>query len=316
VHEHLQQFITVPTLLNPNNKKQHQKQQYPAHQTSLRGAFSKPFDSLVCDCTVASESGYCTSETSATVADAMKRYGRYIDHGTTPTTMTDLAPFYPIAGFTINEGIPTNISSFDELYCHLNYLTYLFWFRRGDLRFRILDFADYTGHVAATMNDFTLAPGKVSNGMSFAKFPGEPQLAFEWPYSAVLPYFPTQGPVNTGDIEQYHIAHCGIDNLQENMEVYIAAGDNYLCGMIAPPPIVLLAPPTPKIPTRTLLKSSTKPQAIPRSLGRLGRGKSSQTLQLQLDQHIRHQQANPVHDFVPFDPETGEILSRLDDWKA
>jgi hypothetical protein len=211
----------------------------PEQQSSLREMFSKPFDTIVCDCTRAMEVGYCTDDLSTTVADAMKRYAYSPD--------TEPAPYRYTYDDAIVNGIisptsPLN-SVFNDPYW---YFKSLFLFERGDIRLRLTNDAPGNDVFAQALilgrNNLAL-PG---NGTVYTYTKHNPELQVEVPYSSCYPYLPNQGNVAT----QTSLFWDSIRNPRivinfsypptgdAKAQTFIAASDNMVCGVLVPPPYV------------------------------------------------------------------------------
>jgi len=239
----------------------------PEHQTSLREVFSKPFDSVVCDCKKAMELGYCTDDLSTTVADAMKRY---VGHPNVPTEVSFQYDWLdPNNGFAASVALN---SVFSEPFW---YFKKLFWFWRGDLRFRFISQGDgVDGVMKATLAPLSGSDYNEANGHIYTHSKHNPELQLELPYSSCYPYIPNQGGMSTQInftqlTDTQSVLGFKVDTSGSTGN-YIAASDNYVCGMLAPPPYCDgPAPPASKkttnvkIPTTTssasALKRSTKP---------------------------------------------------------
>lgn len=222
----------------------------PQQQTSLRSVFSKPFDSLVCDCSKSMEIGYCNDDLSTTVADAMKRYS-VINLPPNPVKYWFSEP--ENGAFSSGDAI----SAFSQPFF---YFKALFWFERGDLRFRLQNTSPSVGGYANVqiMSDFSTVSAS-SNGTAYTYLQHNPELQFEVPYISPYPYLPIAG-LQATQVEMDFLSNTDARSMfaittpeGAVTRFSIAAADNYVCGMLAPPPYCDSIPP----PLATLTGNKT-----------------------------------------------------------
>jgi hypothetical protein len=212
----------------------------PEHQTSLRAAFEKPFESLVCDCTQAMERGYCTDDTSTTVADLMKRF---VGNAGTFAGIQLYSPSLIAGGFYYDwDGIDYSGAMGETYFYYRN----LFWFERGDRHVKLLFRPNATGEVHAFLASPLSGEAGTSNGYAFQLLNSNPQLEVEVPWTCPYPYMPLYQDCDSQIMTQgkdYYIPvlKIGTSTTGDTIVQYqsfIAASDNYVCGMLAPPPFV------------------------------------------------------------------------------
>lgn len=224
----------------------------PEHQSSLRAIFAgDEFEGIVCDCKLSSEMGYCTSELSGTVNDAMKRYTPLVNFyafGESDQKLEILPPQFSGVGYSFpglwNDGFQ-QAALYSNFGSPFYYFLGLFWYWRGDVRVRYSNILEATPPFKAQV--FKLLPNTVeANGTAYTYFSQAPELGFEIPYSACYPYLPIQGPtpLMQGDYMTHLIQPadgvptCGFPvEWGDYVTRHVAAGDNFLCGMLAPPPL-------------------------------------------------------------------------------
>jgi len=221
------------------------------HQCSIRNEFTKPFDTIACDCSYSVDKNLCTSDQLTSVNEILKRYCEFHNMNTTGGALNDIfvwpvsSNFTPISsnlwwlvGALQPGNLPVNVA--------LNpfqYFLSLFLYVRGDIRIRFIDYSASSGIVFAGLLDIN-SRLSVANSMTISDLHATPELSFEVPYSSMIPWHPIQGPVPCSARYNADMTpHFAVDNgtnsgFTSSYEQFISASDNFLAGILMPPPRV------------------------------------------------------------------------------
>lgn len=243
---------TVATTTTPTTTLQIEKVE---HQCSIRETFTKSFDTLACDCSYSIDKNLCTSDQLTSVAEILKRYSEFHNMNPAASPLNDVW-IWPTSSDTTS--IDVNLWWLTGLLQTANqpasvvanpfqYFLSLFLYVRGDIRVRYVDHSESTGLVYAGLLDINrrLAAG---NSMVISDLHATPELSFEVPYSSTIPWHPIQGPIPCSSLYNSDVVpHFAVDNgantgFTSAYEAYIAASDNFLAGILMPPPRVWIIP--------------------------------------------------------------------------
>jgi hypothetical protein len=240
----------APYIPPPAIKAPIKKQEKIEHQSSIRTVFSKPFDTIACDCSYSVDKNFCTSEQLTSVQEIIKRYSTFHNQNPGANPLNDIW-LWPTNTGTIEtaawwiDGIlqPLN-QPVDIVGNPFQYFLSLFLYVRGDVRVRLVDTAATAGGIAyAAMLDPQLGISS-ANSMVLTDFHSSPELSFEVPYSSNVPWHPIQGPIASVDYYDAEAApRFGVDNpantgFTASYEKFVSASDNFLAGILMPPPRV------------------------------------------------------------------------------
>jgi len=209
-------------------------------QSHVRSSFQQPFDSLIEGCSIGIERGFCTDETSQSISSLMKRYGEAIDVQSEGPDL-GFSTLWPSRAFVLDaEGVLFEDNDAPGMSTPFYYFMSFFLFWRGDIRYR---FRNNTT-LRQVSNNSLDAGFNIANGAAYTYGELNPDLAVEIPYSATVPYlfiqdFVQEGALTTADLVSPAMAGT------LGGEILAAAGDNFICGHVMPPPRFLVpAPPT------------------------------------------------------------------------
>jgi len=216
-------------------------EQLVKQECSIRGEFTRHFDTFACESTLSSERGYCVSDTAGTVSDCMKRYGllKNTAGGTSLRVPITMLPF-------VDEGVLV-ANDYQYIAEPFYYFMHLFWYWRGSRRIRLFGDPTIAGRTYAYTSWYNL-PSFTGNGSAYTTWSMNPELSFEVPYFSRFPYFPVQWgssteneyvPTYSQDLLGWATTFSGTST---DIAQITAAGDDFLCGVLAPPPRVAFLP--------------------------------------------------------------------------
>lgn len=208
-------------------------------QSHVRSAFAVPFDSLIEGAKIGVEKGFCTDETSHRVSDLMKRYGIAMSPNLVGTEGLGFLP--PTRACPLSSiGELQSSADANGMSMPFYYFTSFFLFWRGDIRVKIRSLtALKQASVATYEGDFNLA-----SGSAYTYGTLNPDLSVELPFQSTLPYHFFYDNVQKVGIGNGDLTLLAIAGGAENTEVLTAAGDNFICGHLMPPPNFLSPPPS------------------------------------------------------------------------
>jgi hypothetical protein len=231
--------LIYPNYMNVNKE-------VPQAQTSLQDEFKFTFPAITCKCDMATEQGFCTTETVGKISDVMKRFDNApLDNQQNKLTLpsNSVVP----AGIQIGPGVTVE----SQKYTHPFYtLLQLFKYQRGSMRYKY--FMEPT-ETNPSLVYFTPSTGAAigGSGESIWVRSHNPVYTVESPWIATIPYYPTdaQSIVQVETMEVNGFSNTTID--EEFNTSYLAFGDDRVHSYLLPPAYYLW------VPEATLIKAES-----------------------------------------------------------
>lgn len=202
-------------------------------QASLANEFSRQFAPISCECHMAVEQGFTTTETIGTVDDILKRFATLPDPATTiqqtrPKIFSGVGTTY----FEIGPGSdPTETFYLQPYFQLLN----CFKYQRGSLRVR------YVESTTPTQSTVWFTPSTLGgvadqgSGFQIWKPLSNPTYTIEVPWIGTVAQLPTDVTKSIYEIEQMNIATFTNTTLGTAVYLYVASGDDRNYNYIMPP---------------------------------------------------------------------------------
>ena len=197
-------------------------------QSSISDDFRQTFAPITCDCMLATERGYTTTETVGKIKDMQMRFAEEA------STESVLQPQLVVNGlFEVGPGAPlANIKLLQPFYMH----QFLFKYQRGSMRFRYI----HTWNATPDLGNVYFTPGnetEIDQGAGMTVWPRSmnPHYVVEIPWIGTVPYMPMTNGYSNEAPSTMMVNNFGRTTTTTDT-VLIAFGDDRTHMYLLPPP--------------------------------------------------------------------------------
>jgi len=233
----------------------------PQGQTSLQDEFKFTFPAITCKCSLATEQGFCTTETTGKLTDLCKRF---VTAASLPGTLhQEIAkPGVAIVGSTVSFSVGPGITVDDQLVLSPYYqILQHFKYERGSIRYRYLMAPDATDKSNVY---FTPGIGAATEGSGIVVWARSmnPVFTVESPWTATVPYYPVelQSILRTTTMVMMNFFSSPLT--EEDNIAYVSFGDDRIHSYLLPPARYVYTPEPPLILKEEKTRNSSRQETV------------------------------------------------------
>jgi hypothetical protein len=205
-------------------------------QCSVQDTFKFKFDPISCNCSMAIEAGYTTTETTGKISDVMKRFA---ENGNLQLNIRQVWPVTTTGG-TVPTG-PGVLPGAQYTKQPYMLLTNLFKYQRGAIRYRFLNPMTTPVLENVIITPATLETADSGSGMTAWIRSHNPVHTIEVPWIGTVPYYPLTLALSIVNEQTMSVQNFAIDE-ELTVAAFQSFGDDRVLSYLMPPPLFVAYP--------------------------------------------------------------------------